>query len=345
MVEFLPSTLAISALLLSASRAEAVTSHYDVLDTCAALGTISLDRVLECIRLLGSSLAKRYPAASAAADIAGDHVSRYTGSDSDGTDSDDSEVGEASANAECAEVAAAVVSIAVSPLGAPLKKRRCSTPTGVDGILHIEMAAIRTASADGSASSGSPSSGISDTAAASTVGAATTLGSSQSSGRLAGTSDAAAAGVATVSGGGDGEGEDVNHPRPMPRGVGGGSTRHNRPFSFSDDIGFAAPAKKGMVGSMIVAGAPTDSAPATSSTSATLGKPWYPSTAAGVEVEQSVERVLSGRKRSADALGHCESGSGFGAPPPRMNKVAVPVTVTVASASTSGGSATTRTTG
>lgn len=310
-MEFLPSTLAISSLLLSASRPEAVTSHEDVLDMCASVGIVALDRVLQCVRLLGSSLAKRYPAASAAADIAAEYLARYVGIDS--TESH-SKLAGSSYSTSCSGKAAkkagsgrktsasgmvmddgARTGDSASPLPA-LKKRRCSTPTGVDGIVHIEMAAIRTASVKGSA------------AAAAATGASGTedhdgrQGSEGSQRSANGEAEASGSGAATGSdagGGGSGitigrkDPATVNRPRPTLS-TASLACQSRGGFSFpEDDLRFASLPKHRRMG--------------------------YSSASTLSSCAQD-ELVMTGRKRSAEVLGHCESGSGFGAPVLRPNR-------------------------
>lgn len=304
LLEFYPSTLAMSAVLLSASRPEAVTSHADVLDACVtAVGVsnnlISLERILDCIRLVGASLAKRLPAAGAAADIAAEQVIRYAALDVE-------------AEVDVARDLAAVETTMSSGRGSgspvpPAKKRRCSTPTSVDGIVHIEMAGMLDATA---------ASGDNDGAGAIGVGSNASLACSRSSA------------VMTSSGGGGGEQSSnvavaarekgsrrsANPHRPTPYAA---PSAHGvmastaaalgaRAFSFSDDeVILAQGAKRGVVSSVFIA-APENT-------------PWQPQQLSSRRLPSSSSSVCSmgSRKRSAEALGHCESGSGFGAPMPR----------------------------
>lgn len=300
-LRFFPSTVGMSALLLSASRPEAVTSHADLLDTCVtatagAANQISLERVLDCTRVLGASLARRYPAAGAAADIAAEEVMRYAGFDVEAEADVDVardlaavdtgaalvSSSDSSAGADVgARGAAAVPGSSISPVP-PAKKRRCSTPTSVDGIMHIELAAFRAGAGDGVG--GSDCSGSRDSRASASVPVAT----APTSRRL--------------------QRRGINPHRPTPAAA--AAALGARAFSFSDDeMVFTAAGQEGVrnekVGAACVRSASR--------------KSWQPK-----ELSTSVVGCAVGRrKRSADALGHCETGSGFGAPVPRGGAIAV----------------------
>lgn len=364
-VEFMPSTLAISALLLSVSRSHpsAATSHEDMLEVCcgkagAAAGaagagaaaatpdgeepvssanfaSCALQRVLECVRLLGSSLADRYPAAGAAADLAAEHVTRYAGWEKDGGRSSAAVPESAAAKklrARTAEEKQPSPPAAAEAAGVA-KGRRCSTPTGVEGIMHIEMAAIRNASV---AVGGGGGSKASDGGVA--VPAKRPAAQQPSSIRAGGVVDGERA-------------KSPKHPRPTPIsstagrpprvGTGCASAAaaaaaaapvaRQRSFSFSDgDIAFvavaaknkklASPAAQGARATVAAGGAIMGGATTILEKKDGFSA-WNPFSSAAL-ASRGGTLSSAGRKRSAGALGHCESGSGFGAPTLRVAKVA-----------------------
>ncbi|CAM9101675.1 unnamed protein product [Scytosiphon promiscuus] len=397
-VDFLPSTLATAALLLSVSRGTSTsepatpppsspapssgllrpTSHADVLDTCrritsqdgtaaavigadgssSSVGTGggaagSLHRVLECVQLLGSSLAERYPAVGAASASAAEGLARYAGLPVP------SGVGERGR-----KEAAAVVTpppgpskvVTTTPV-AVAKSRRCATPTGVEGIMHIEMDAIRSASAGGGGSDGAGGTGDvvvdeqkqqqreqrsspSETGVLlggkvgngdgidAGVGASGGEGAAPSV--IIGNGSAAAA-AAAASGAPTTDGGQQQRRRPTPiatvAAAGPNSTtvterqRQHRStrvrsesFTYTnEEIAFSRAAKQ--------KSAQLHQAAAAMANVATAGGGGGRGGAMGVsEVAPDATAVMSNksRKRSAEALGHCESGSGFGAPVSRF---------------------------
>lgn len=335
----MPSTLAVSALLLSVSRSDpsATTSHEDMLVTCcgradadgvpsgcavssASFASCSLQRVLECVRLMGSSLSDRYPAVGASADLAAEHITRYAGwkADDDCTSVAVPESATTKLRAAC--------TVEEKQPGAT-KGRRCSTPTGVEGIMHIEMAAIRNASGVGG---GKASDGVAGAAVPAKRPAAQQLSSIRGGGAV------------------DLHGTSPKHARPTPISVAGRPPRRvssctaapaaaaapvarQRSFSFSDgDIAFVAVAANKKVASAAgdVQAATTTGGGALMGAGATGLKKncgfsaWNPFSSAAAVAGQGGTMSLAGRKRSAGALGHCESGSGFGAPALRVQKAA-----------------------
>lgn len=338
-VDFMPSTLAISALLLSVSRSDpsATTSHEDMLVACcgiadadgvpsgcavssASFASCSLQRVLECVRLMGSSLADRYPAVGAFADLAAEHITRYAGWEAD----DDCT---SAAVPESATKLRAACTVEEKQPGAT-KGRRCCTPTGVEGIMHIEMAAIRNASGGGGGKA-------SDDVAGAAVPAKRPAAQQPSSIR--------GGGVLGL------QGTSPKHARPTPISAAGRPPRRvssctaapaaaaapvarQRSFSFSDgDIAFVAVAankKKLASAAGDVQAATSTGGGALMGAGATGLKTncgfsaWNPFSSAAAVAGQGGTMSLAGRKRSAGALGHCESGSGFGAPALRVQKAA-----------------------
>lgn len=319
-MDFLPSTLATSALLLSVSRGSSVTSsssvrptsHADVLDTCwngvlaakAASDTdtsladavdgdrdaMSLRRVLECVELLGSSLAKRYPTVAAAAALAAEGVARYAGLPLPRG------VGAAAvALGGSGGVLKAPPRVSTTPVAVVEKGPRCATPTGVEGIMHIEMDAIGSASGGGGDSSnGSSDADVhehyqkpqqqQDTSANKMLGGKGSCGAGGPSVAADASKDrksAAAAGVATV------PVTAKQQPPPPPQ-------RRRRLTRFT-----------------------TAAAAATATTTTTAAvRHKETNRVGGSFFSYSDEAIAFARasKRSAEALGHSERGSGFGAP-------------------------------
>lgn len=326
-LEFLPSTLAISAILLSASRPEALTSHEDVLNALTAVigmsELIPLERVSDCTRVLGASLAKRYPAAAMAADRANYHVARYLGLEEEveaDVARDLAAVQTSNIHVGSARLTKVVESNRTVTPVSHSKKRRCSTPTSVDGIMLIEMAAVRDgrtvvyvatgdnncATAAGSKSNSSPSS-LSPTAACATMTAAASQPLPENQLRLT-TSSGGRNGDA----GGNGEGTRAKRPRPiLTTATSSPSATGAHASSFSHD-------------NMSVFSVES-SAPASSSTAfaPVQGNPknitqhlWQNSRSATLPTADVASSEADGRQRSTEALGHCARESHFGTPVP-----------------------------
>lgn len=400
----------------SSSSSSSAASHEHVLETFCSADDFAdssgnpveaaaaklLRSILDCVRLLERHLADEYPTVASAASHAADRVARYAGIADEprprgSATGNDVRVGGGSGG-EGAAVNAAVASDGAGGAAAGLagrkklavgsskiaaagqaKSRRCSTPTGVEGIVHIEMAAIRNSSVDNGGG------GLAGGGARESVGAV------HEPAKLSSLDKSAAAGVGV--GGGEGKSTQQKHPRPAPcatRPCGGGSF----PFS-SEDVAFARAAKRrkklvgataaraaaaaaGAVATTVVvaptaampAAATSEAAAAVATTTTTkktvvvqtasgLGltlrggaaassSSWQPFSSAslwrsaktglgsgggsgtiggagrvGVGVGTLAgSSLLCSRKRAAEALGHCENGSGFGAPAPRVPKVA-----------------------
>ncbi|CAB1119525.1 unnamed protein product [Ectocarpus sp. CCAP 1310/34] len=360
-VNFLPSTLATAALLLSASRgggggaaataAASVppTSHAEVLDVCwkgpaeadaasdgAAIdgcggtGVASLRRVLECVLLLGSSLAERYPAVASAARSAAEGVARYAGFPVPSGTSNVPPRREPAGRKRAAQAA--------TPPVVAVKGRRCATPTGVEGIVHIEMDTLRGGEAGLQQQQHQPSEhkprGSGD-------------------GALAGGGGGGGGSSAPVGGEGLGPGGSVHvkqehqlpqgrHRRPTPiitaaagaaNNSAAGQPQHqdhtpacaemrgsSSSFAYSgDDVAFSRATKHTRAAATATA---TAAAMAAVTSASTAASPRATAVDAGSDMNGAVAAGSSLmscniRKRSAEALGHCESGSGFGAPATR----------------------------
>ena len=342
-VEFVPSTIAISAILLSVSHSAragaptpdssspaaassgpvATTSHKQVLAAyCRTVpGIASLERVLDCVQLLGTSLAESYPAVAAAAGVTAAEVAQYA--DRLGANKGGVQTLARSSGAAPKQVALTTPTLAALPA----KSRRCCTPTGVEGIMHIE-----TAAAEGR------------------IGGASVVVDVKLEPAKLGVRNLTASN-AKVSG--------AKHPRPTPC-----STRnrnHGDAFTLSEeDVAFARAVKKSKssIGASGVVSAAVNgqhhrqpSARKRSSISSRVASR-RPASDSQLQ-EQNTRSVardcslqlfssapcpitvgrgnggksagftsaqLRSRMRSAEALGHCESGSGFGAPAPRVTK-------------------------
>ncbi|CAN0299215.1 unnamed protein product [Ectocarpus sp. 12 AP-2014] len=355
-VNFLPSTLATAALLLSASRgggggavATAAaslrpTSHAEVLDVCwkgpaeadaasdgaagaavdgcGGTGVASLRRVLECVKLLGSSLAERYPAIASAARSAAEGVARYAGLPVPSGTSSVPLRREPAGRKRAAQAA--------TPPVVAVKGRRCATPTGVEGIMHIEMDTLRRDEAGLQQQQHQPSEhkprGGGDGASAGSVGAgAPVRGEGLAPGRSVHVKQeqrrhrrptpiiTAAAGAANNSEAGQPQHQHQHNTRARA-GMRGSSSS----FAYTDDdIAFsrATKQKRAAATATAAAMAAITSASAAVSPRATAvdaGDDMNGPVAAG-----SALMSCNIRKRSAEALGHCESGSGFGAPAAR----------------------------
>lgn len=369
-MNFLPSTLATAALLLSASRGRGggaaaaaaasvrPTSHAEVLDACwkgpaeadaasngaagaavdgcGGTGVASLRRVLECVQLLGSSLAERYPAVAAAARSAAQGVARYAGLPvPNGTSS----VPPRRESAGRKRAAQAQAQAATPPVVA-VKGRRCATPTGVEGIMHIEMDTIRGDEAglqqqqqqhqhqqssehkplgggDGaSAGGGGAPVGGEGLARAGSVHVKQEHQQPQRRHRRPTPIITAAAGAANNS-------ADLQHQHHTRARAG----RRGSSSSFAytdDDIAFSRATKQKRAAATATA---TAAAMAAVTLASAAGSPRAAAVDAGGDMNGAVaapSAVMSCniRKRSAEALGHCESGSGFGAPGARRRLVA-----------------------
>ena len=303
-MDFLPSTLATSALLLSVSRGTPAppssasctslppTSHADVLDACwkgvpsppaseegadadteSDGGGVPLRRVLDCVQLLGSSLSHRYPTVAAAAESAAEGIARYAGWP---LPSAGCRVAAAAAPRAGVAKKKAAPQVSTTPV-AVNKSRRCATPTGVDGIMHIEMDAIRGV---GAGTGGDNDDGHAD----------------EQEAQQQKSSANEAPGTSTVGGAAIGTG--VDGPAP----AGSLQPRHRRRPSAFTTTGSAT------------------------STAAIAPQQQQKRQAARVSADSFAytdEDIAFARasKRSADALGHSESGSGFGAPASRCGRV------------------------
>lgn len=398
---------------LASRPSSAAASHEDVLQTCCigyadtqddAAAAAQLRSILKCVRLLEHHLAAEHPAISAAASDAADRVARYAGlvdeprqrggangNGVNGSGGGGAKIkvasGAGGASEGGAELGGRKKVSAVGSAAGQAKGRRCSTPTGVEGIVHIEMAAIRNSSVDNSVGSGAESGG-----AEGGVGVVNEPAKLSGPAKISGLDKSAvvaAPKAASSAAGGDGEGTVTQHPRPAPCATrpSGGSFR----FS-SEDVAFARAAKRkktrGAASSCGPIAAPTSRirtaktaaaaatmAAATAMTTAAVAAPtaaaakavmapaatsmtktgmvqttsrltlrgtgsvswqpfsssssWRPAKPGGSGDEAGAgvgslagSSLLCSRKRSAEALGHCESGSGFGAPVPRVSKTA-----------------------
>ncbi|CAM9876847.1 unnamed protein product, partial [Ectocarpus sp. 6 AP-2014] len=368
-VDFLPSTLATAALLLSASRgggggaaataAASVrpTSHADVLDACwkgpaeadaasdgaagaavdgcGGTGVASLRRVLECVQLLGSSLAERYPAVASAARSAAEGVARYAGLPVPRGTSSVPPRREPAARKRAAAAAATPPVVAV-------KGRRCTTPTGVEGIMHIEMDTLRGDEAGLQQQQQQPSEhkppGGADGASAGGGGGAPVGGEGlapagsvhvkqehqQPQRRHRRPTPIITAAAGAANNGAAGQPRHQHHTRAR-------AGRRSSWSSFAcsdDDIAFSRATKQKRAAAAATATATATAAAMAAVTSASAAaSPRATAVDAGGDVNGAVaagSAVMSCniRKRSAEALGHCESGSGFGAPAARRRLVA-----------------------
>lgn len=352
-LDFSPSTVAISALLLSISRGTASSSpcdkfHEDVLDIACveavvggsdseAKGSVSLQRVLDCIQLLGSKLSERYPAVASAAAAAAARVARYGGLV-------DKEV---MASVEVASAGGAPGikqsgTITPLPAGVRPKGRRCSTPTGVEGIMHIEMAAIRDASSvGGEEKAGDGRDGAKGAAPVRNGGTGAGKCGNDEVKTDAGMKQARPSAFKQTRHGASAEavggGESGN--------ISGGKRSRAGSFAFSDeDIAFARASKKtkgqatvslqSSTTAVSVAAAADGKTTKTGAPRVVLGgaswQPFKSTTSAGRSPAGTAGATLSiagdggksNRKRSAEVLGHCARGSGFGVPPPRLTQAA-----------------------
>lgn len=353
-MDFLPSTLATSALLLSVSRGTTSsncspslsrrTSYADVLDTClrgvlaaeaaspfaagaaAAADTDTdatdvdtdtdadtsssqaegdnrevacLRRVLECVELLGSSLAKRYPAVAAAAASAAEGIARYAGFPLPASGGVGAAAVAAAATATTAVVAAGgsgngggmsgvnkPPKVSTTPV-AIAKSRRCSTPTGVEGIMHIEMDAIRSGSGGGNGNSNSNSDvpvQQQPPSANEALGGKCSGGGGDDPTSVA--MDTAGHGAPAAVAATTTATATSNQPQQQEQG------RRRRPTPFATAAAAASTAPRQRVGRV-----------------------------RGGSFSYSDEDIAFARasKRSAEALGHSERGSGFGAPATRSS--------------------------
>ncbi|CAN0565134.1 unnamed protein product [Ectocarpus sp. 12 AP-2014] len=360
-VNFLPSTLATAALLLSASRgggggavataAASVrpTSHAEVLDVCwkgpaeadaasdggagaavdgcGGTGVASLRRVLECVQLLGSSLAERYPAVASAARSAAEGVARYAGLPVPSGTSRVPPRREPAGRKRAAQAA--------TPPVVAVKGRRCATPTGVEGIMHIEMDTLRGDEAGLQQQQHQPSEhkprGGGDGASAGGVGAGAPVGGEglapggsvhvkqehqqpQRRHRRPTPIITAAAGAAINSEAGQPQHQHHTRARAGMRGS-------SSSFAYTDDdIAFSRATKQKRAAAATATATAAAMAAVTSASAAV--SPRATAVDAGGDMNGAVaagSALMSCniRKRSAEALGHCENGSGFGAPAAR----------------------------
>lgn len=349
-VDFLPSTLATSALLLSVSHnpcpvsvtstkppasSAIVITHEDVLDTsCRTVAGIpSLQRVMECVRLLSLSFSQSYPAVAAAAQVASARVTRYANRPTAVGGGIDAVLPQATVGAGIAGAARSSVSNTPESSVAPAKGRRCCTPTGIEGIVHIEKSAIGNARSSVEEQGGS--------------GRLSNRGQPKPA-NLVGSS-----GVSAVIGE---EGKTAKHTRPTSCStrasrarvgslsrrdeasvLAGTSKRNKRPAEVSVSAGSrqetradeSTVRKHGRQASIevsivrkhqqkrtrrIVGRGSFKSMVESSSVCPISG-------AVGKEDSSSSSTFLRSCKGSTEALGHCESGSGFGAPETRSSKL------------------------
>lgn len=317
-VDFLPSTLATSALLLSVShnpRPVSVTSpkppgssaivitHEDVLDTCCrtVAGIPSLQRVMECVRLLSLSFSESYPAVAAAAQVASARVTRYANRPTAVGGGIDAVLAQATVGGV---FAGAARSNTPESGTVPAKGRRCCTPTGIEGIVHIENAAIGNAR--------------------------TSVEEQDGSARLSNRGQLKPANLGE-------EGKTVKHTRPTLCSTRASRARVGSLSRRDEGSVFAGTSKRNKRPAEVSVSA--GSFPEARGDKSTVRKQRRQ---ASIEVSivqkrtrgvmcrgpfkpmgdsSSSSSILRSCKGSTEALGHCESGSGFGAPEPRASKL------------------------
>lgn len=324
-VDFLPSTLATSALLLSVShkpRPVSVTSpkppgasaivitHDDVLDTCCktVAGIPSLQRVMECVRLLSLSFSQSYPAVAAAAQVAFARVTRYANRPTAVGGGIDAVLTQATVGGAFASVTRSKTPESGT---VPSKGRRCCTPTGIEGIVHIENAAISNAR--------------------------TSVGEQGGSGRLSNRGQPKPANLVGASGVGE-EGKTMKHTRPTSCPTRASRVRVGSLSRRDEGSVFAGTSKRNKRPAEV--SVPTGSFQDARADSTTVRKQRRHASIEVSVVRKRTRGVLcrgplksigdSGssssilrtcKVSSTEALGHCESGSGFGAPEPRPAKL------------------------
>ncbi|CAM9985939.1 unnamed protein product [Ectocarpus fasciculatus] len=245
-----------------------------------------------------------------------------------------------------------------------VKGRRCATPTGVEGIMHIEMDTIRGdeaglqqrqqqqqlpsehkplrggVGASAAAAAAAASVGSKGLALAGAVQVKQEQQQQQQRRHRRPTPIITAPAGAANNHGAAGQPQHQHHTRAR-------SGRRGSSFAYTDDdIAFSRATKQKRAAAAATAAA---MAAVTSASSAAASSPRATMVDAGGDMGGAVAAGAGAgagaalmscniRKRSAEALGHCESGSGFGAPAARRRLVAGKVARRV-SLSAAGGAA------